>query len=70
MVDIPSDLVGSGEIARFYNVSVRTIKFWVDTGRLTPALRTPGGRFRFRRPAMTASSAPAPAAEPLDSIFG
>jgi excisionase family DNA binding protein len=50
--DAPSITGGSaflsrGEVARLFGVSVSTVTRWARTG-LVPAVRTPGGHYRFR----------------------
>jgi excisionase family DNA binding protein len=42
------ELIGSGEVARRLGVTTRAIGRWVERGMLTPAVVTPGGRYRFR----------------------
>lgn len=42
--------VSAGFIAERHHVSRRTVKSWVDNGRLKPASRTPGGHYRFVHP--------------------
>jgi excisionase family DNA binding protein len=40
-------LLTSGEVAKRLGVAVATISSWVRQGRLTPAVTTMGGRYRF-----------------------
>lgn len=42
------ELISSGEVARRLGVTSRAIAKWVERGMLTPAVTTPGGRYRFR----------------------
>ena len=46
--DRDDPLISSGEVARRLGVSTSTVSAWVRQGRLTPAVRTAGGRLRFR----------------------
>jgi len=46
--DSQSDLLTTREAAKVAHVSAITIRRAVEAGKL-PALRTPGGHFRFRR---------------------
>ncbi len=41
-------LLTSGDVARRLGVATATISAWVRQGRLTPAVTTMGGRYRFR----------------------
>ncbi|GAA5130956.1 hypothetical protein GCM10023320_53540 [Pseudonocardia adelaidensis] len=41
-------LISSGDVARRLGVTTRAVGRWVARGMLTPAVRTPGGRSRFR----------------------
>jgi excisionase family DNA binding protein len=41
-------LIGSGEVARRLGVAPSTVASWVRQGWITPAVRTAGGRLRFR----------------------
>jgi excisionase family DNA binding protein len=41
-------LLTSGDVAKRLGVAVATISAWVRQGRLTPAVTTMGGRYRFR----------------------
>jgi len=47
--EAPSDTVfrSRGEVARLFGVSASTVTRWARTGVL-PAVRTPGGHYRFR----------------------
>jgi excisionase family DNA binding protein len=40
-------LLRRDEVARFFNVSPRTVSYWAWTGKL-PSVRTLGGQYRFR----------------------
>ena len=40
-------LIGSGEAARALGINTRTLARWVQEGRVTPALITAGGHYRF-----------------------
>ncbi len=42
-----STFFSRGEVARLFGVSVSTVTRWARTG-LLPAVRTPGGHYRFR----------------------
>lgn len=39
----------TAEVARIARVDSSTVRRWVLTGRLRPAMTTPGGRHRFNR---------------------
>lgn len=41
-------LLTSGQVAKRLGVAVATISAWVRQGKLTPAVTTMGGRYRFR----------------------
>jgi excisionase family DNA binding protein len=41
-------LIGSGEVARQLGVSTSTVSSWVRRGWITAAVKTAGGRLRFR----------------------
>ncbi len=41
-------LLTTGEIARRLGVTPGAVGKWARTGRLTPAVVTPGGRYRWR----------------------
>jgi excisionase family DNA binding protein len=41
-------LMTSGDVAKRLGVATATISAWVRQGRLTPAVTTMGGRYRFR----------------------
>jgi excisionase family DNA binding protein len=40
-------LIGSGEAAKALGVSTRTLARWVQEERISPALVTAGGHYRF-----------------------
>jgi excisionase family DNA binding protein len=42
------ELITSGEVARRLGVTPRAVGRWVARGLITPAVTTPGGRYRFR----------------------
>lgn len=42
-----SELLRRDQVARIFNVSVRTVSYWAAKGRL-PSIKTPGGQYRFR----------------------
>ena len=46
-VSHPDALLRPDQVAKMFNVSVRTVTYWAWTGRL-PAVKTPGGHYRFR----------------------
>lgn len=48
MINSPEPLIPTAEVARRLGVTPRAISKWVAAGTLTPTLRTPGGRFRWR----------------------
>lgn len=41
-------LITTGEVARRLGVTTSAIGGWVQRGQLTPAIITPGGRYRWR----------------------
>lgn len=43
------DLMTSQEVADLFAVTARTVLAWVKKGRLSLALKTPGGHVRFYR---------------------
>lgn len=47
----PDDLIGTSEVCALRNVHRSTVKRWVDSGKLTPAVTLPGktGAMLFRR---------------------
>ncbi|MHA6619673.1 helix-turn-helix domain-containing protein [Pseudonocardia sp. DLS-67] len=47
MAFVPS-LITASELAAELRVSVKTIRTWTRTGRITPAATTPGGQYRYR----------------------
>jgi len=42
-------LLTTSEVAKALNVDSSTVRRWVAQGKLTPALVTPGGQYRFRK---------------------
>ena len=46
--DAPPDLLDTADAARFLHVHPKTLMRWVRAGAVA-AMRTPGGRLRFRR---------------------
>lgn len=44
----PEPLITSGQVAKRLGVVTRTVTRWVNEGVLTPAITTPGGKYRFR----------------------
>jgi excisionase family DNA binding protein len=46
--DRDDELITSGEVARRLGVTTRAVGRWVARGLITPAVTTPGGRYRFR----------------------
>lgn len=46
--DRDDPLISSGEVARRLGVTTSTVSAWVRQGLITPAVRTAGGRLRFR----------------------
>jgi excisionase family DNA binding protein len=46
--DSDEELITSGEVARRLGVTPRAVGRWVARGLITPAVTTPGGRYRFR----------------------
>jgi len=46
---VPEDrLLSTGEAARALGLSSRSLARWAREGKVTPALTTPGGQYRFR----------------------
>jgi excisionase family DNA binding protein len=48
MSDNQRDLLTTGEVARMFRVDPKTVSRWVKENKL-PAIRTPGGQYRFVR---------------------
>jgi excisionase family DNA binding protein len=48
MPESDEELITSGEVARRLGVTPRAVGRWVARGLITPAVTTPGGRYRFR----------------------
>ncbi|MHA6622862.1 MerR family DNA-binding transcriptional regulator [Pseudonocardia sp. DLS-67] len=48
MPESDEELITSGEVARRLGVTTRAVGRWVARGLVTPAVTTPGGRYRFR----------------------
>lgn len=42
-------LLTTTEVAERFRVDTATVRRWVIAGRLTPAIRTPGGHMRFNQ---------------------
>lgn len=40
-------LLTTSEVARLFRVDSSTVRKWVETGKLRPAITTPGGHMRF-----------------------
>lgn len=43
----PPDLLTTQEVARLFDVTDRTVRRWVEKGKLVPYTQTPSGRDRF-----------------------
>jgi len=41
-------LLSSTEVAKRLGINTRTMSRWVQDGKLTPAYKTPGGKYRWR----------------------
>ncbi|WP_433555596.1 MerR family DNA-binding transcriptional regulator [Pseudonocardia xinjiangensis] len=54
MPDGEEELITSGDVARRLGVTPRAVGRWVARGMITPAVTTPGGRYRFRWSEVTA----------------
>jgi excisionase family DNA binding protein len=52
--DGEEELITSGDVARRLGVTPRAVGRWVARGMITPAVTTPGGRYRFRWSEVTA----------------
>jgi excisionase family DNA binding protein len=52
--DDAEELTTSGEVARRLGVTPRAVSRWVARGLISPAVTTPGGRYRFRWSEVTA----------------
>ncbi len=48
VTDVADDLITTGEAARMFAVDVRTMRKYVDAGKVS-AKRTPSGQLRFSR---------------------
>lgn len=48
MGDAGDKLMTTGEVARRFGVTRRTVSSWVQSGKLRPTVRTFGGQARFR----------------------
>lgn len=42
-------LLTTAEVARHFKVDASAVRRWVDAGKLTPAITTPGGHYRFTK---------------------
>ena len=42
-------VITTTQVAKHYGVDKSTVRKWVADGKLIPALRTPGGHYRFLR---------------------
>jgi excisionase family DNA binding protein len=48
-VAVPDEpLITTGEVARRLGVTTSVVDRWVQRGMLSPAVRTPGGRYRWK----------------------
>jgi len=56
------DLLTSSEVAALFRVAPKTVGRWVSAGVL-PAMRTPGGRYRFRVADIRAAMRRSPASD-------
>jgi len=45
----PDVNITTAELAALIPVDPSTVRRWVETGKLTPAVITPGGHYRFNR---------------------
>jgi len=45
---VPEKLLTTGQVADALGISARSIARWAREGKLTPALITAGGQYRFR----------------------
>ncbi|MGH3933287.1 MAG: helix-turn-helix domain-containing protein [Pseudonocardiaceae bacterium] len=46
--DADEPLIITAEVAKRLGVTSRAVTSWIQTGVLTPAFTTPGGRYRWR----------------------
>lgn len=43
------ELLSPGDVAAVFGVDAKTVTRWARTGKLAPAITTPGGHRRYRR---------------------
>lgn len=65
----PDPLITIGEVARRFNVTVKTVRRWDKPG-LLPAVRTPGGQRRYRTSDVEAFIGSQPGADEDDEHRG
>lgn len=85
LLDMTQEVVNitTSEVAQLARVDTSTVRRWVERGLLKPAMKLPGGHYRFDRSVVTAllnptsavspevadhKEAPAESASPADSV--